>query len=103
MAARKSSDSMRTDHDYSLLAVAAMLVVLAFAVSQHVIPNYHELQALERRHKALKKAVHDQQRANATLQDQIDALDDPYYLAEYLVEHYGWRRAPMQLEHAAGG
>ncbi|MBX3460469.1 MAG: hypothetical protein KF696_10990 [Planctomycetes bacterium] len=103
MARRSSSESARHTPDYSMVAVAAMALVFVYALSQHVIPNYHELQAMERHHKALKRHVAEQREANAVLQDQIEALDDPYYLAEHMIAHYGWRRAPQQLEHAPGG
>ncbi|MCC7510719.1 MAG: hypothetical protein IT464_15255 [Planctomycetes bacterium] len=102
MAKRRTSlrESIRTGgHDYSLLAVAAMILVFGYALSQHVIPNYHELQSIERRHKETRGKVSDQKAENAKLEDQTQALDDPYYLAQIMVERYKWRYAPLQVEN----
>jgi hypothetical protein len=90
-------DSLRTHgRDYSLLAVAGMLVVFGLAVNNHVIPNFHEQQALEKRLNQLKTEVRNSQAELARIKDEAAALDDPYYMAWYMVEHYHWRYPPVQ-------
>lgn len=98
---RPSSESIRgTGHDFSLLAAAAVLVIFAYTVSQHVIPNYHELKALEQRRDDLRVEVAKQKKQNSETREEIDALDDPYYVAWMLVKDYGWRYPELQLEPA---
>jgi cell division protein FtsB len=101
MARRRESlrESIRTAvHDYSLVAVAAMVAMLGYAVSEHVIPNYHELKALEQRRDQLKHDLAAQKEANERLRGEIAALEDPYYLTELLITKYKWRPAPLQVE-----
>jgi hypothetical protein len=90
-------DSLRTHgRDYSLLAVAAMLVAFGFAVNSHIIPNFHEQQALEKRLNQLKTDVRNSQAELERLKDETAALDDPYYMAWYMVEYYHWRYPPTK-------
>ncbi len=101
MARRRTSlrESVRTAvHDYSLLLAAALLVLFGYALSQHVIPNYHELKELEHRRDELKRGVAAEKAENERLRDQISALDDPYYLAGELVTKYRWRYPPLSDE-----
>ncbi len=100
MARRSSSlrDSVRTAvHDYSLLVAAGVLVLFGYALSQHVIPNYHELKALELRRDDVRKQVEQQAAVNERLRDEISALEDPYYLAGELVNRYHWRYPPLEV------
>lgn len=98
---RTSSESTRSaGQDFSMLAAAAVLVILSYAVSQHVVPNYHELKALEQRRDGLRAEVAKQRQQNAETREEIEALDDPYYVAWMLVKSYGWRYPELQLERA---
>jgi cell division protein FtsB len=99
MARKRQSlrESIRVGTDYSLLVAAAMLVILGIAVSRLVVPNYHEQQAIEARRDALQHEVADLKRLNKDLRDEIDSLEDPYYVAYLLVSAYGWRYPAFQL------
>lgn len=81
--------------DYSLLVVAAMFVVFGLAVSNSVIPSYHEQEALAKRRAELQREVEAAKARNAERQSEIDALEDPYYIAQWMIERYHWRRAPQ--------
>ena len=84
--------------DYSLIAVAAMFVIFGLAFSNAVIPNYHEQQALEKRRVELKLQLETTKTANARIQDEIEALEDPYYMAQWLRTNLGYRNAPQVVE-----
>lgn len=88
--------------DYSLLMVAAMFVIFGLAVSNSVIPNYHEQQTLSKRRAELQREVEEAKARNAARQSEINALEDPYYIAQWMIERYHWRRAP-QAETATPG
>ncbi|MHC4839461.1 MAG: FtsB/FtsL family cell division protein [Planctomycetota bacterium] len=92
-SSRKSiRDSIRRySRDYSLIVVAGALLLSGLAVSKSVIPNYHEMQQAERRNQEIKADVAAAQAENDRLKDQIEALEDPYYIAEILVEEYKYR------------
>ena len=95
-----SRESIRMEgRDYSLIAVAVMFVIFGLGVSNSVIPNYHEQQALESRRVELQKMVHAQEAENARIEDEIQALDDPYYMAQTLVEKFGYTHAPTVVEN----
>ena len=96
MSARESARF--EGRDYSLIAVAVMFVIFGLGVSNSVIPNYHEQQALETRKVDLQKMVEKQGAENARIQDEILALDDPYYMAQTLVEKFGYTHAPTVVE-----
>lgn len=81
--------------DYSLLMVAAMFVIFGLAVSNSVIPNYHEQQTLAKRRAELQREVEEAKARNAARQSEINALEDPYYIAQWMIERYHWRRAPQ--------
>jgi cell division protein FtsB len=90
-------ESLRIEsRDYSLLAVAVMFVVFGLAVSNSVIPNYHEQQALEKRHAELKQQIQRTQAENLRIADEIEALDDPYYMAQTMIEKFGYTHADPQ-------
>lgn len=96
MSSRRSSlrDSLRMPtRDYSLVVVAAMFVIFGLAFTNNIIPNYHELQALNQRRDDLKQHADEAQAENDRLKDEIDALDDPYYQAEVLVRDWHYRYA----------
>lgn len=94
-------DSIRMEgRDYSLIAVAVMFVIFGLGVSNSVIPNYHEQQALEKRKSELTKQVEKQKSDNARIEDEILALDDPYYMAQTLVEKFGYTHAPAPVNDA---
>lgn len=96
-------ESLRMEsRDYSLLAVAAMFVIFGLAVSNSIIPNYHEQQSLERRRIELQRGVEAAKAENARIQDEIEALDDPYYMADWLRTKLGYRDAPAQVEAPPG-
>lgn len=93
-------ESLRMEgRDYSLIAVAVMFVIFGLGVSNSVIPNYHEQQSLETRKNQLVEQVQDQKDENARIQDETLALDDPYYMAEVLVEKFGYKHAPVSIEN----
>jgi hypothetical protein len=97
MDSRRKSlrESLRMDgRDYSLVAVAAMFVIFGLAFSKAIIPNYHEQQALEKRRAELKQQLEATETANARVQNEIEALDDPYYMAQWLRANLGYRDAP---------
>ena len=87
--------------DYSLIAVAAMFAIFGLAMSNSVIPNYHEQHALEARKAELEQQVRDARAENARLEDEIEALDDPYYMAQWLRTHLGYRDVPAVVEGEA--
>lgn len=94
MASSKKSirDSIRHySRDYSLVVVAAALLLSGLVVKATVIPNYHEMQAVEKRNSDLKADVQAAQDESDRLKDVILALDDPYYISEVLVNEYKWR------------
>ena len=74
-----------------MIVVAAALVLSGLVVTGTVIPNYHELQQAEKRNSEIKAELKAAQSENDTLKDQIEALEDPYYIAEVLVEEYRYR------------
>lgn len=80
--------------DYSLIAVAAMFVIFGLAFSNSIIPNYHRQQAVEERRAELQQQVKAAQTENARLQDEIYALDDPYYMAQKMVQEFKYTYAP---------
>ncbi|MDC1142053.1 hypothetical protein OAU50_03100 [Planctomycetota bacterium] len=85
-------DSIRHySRDYSLIVVAVALVLSGFAVMRGVIPNDHELKQAEVRNAEIKAEVAAAQAENDKLKDQIEALEDPYYIAEVLVDEYKYR------------
>lgn len=92
-SSRKSiRDSIRHySRDYSLIVVAAALVLAGLVVNGTVIPNYHEMQETEKHNAALKAEVDAAQAENEKLKDQILALEDPYYISQVLVDEYKWR------------
>lgn len=101
MSSRRESlrESLRMEpRDYSLVVVAAMFVIFGLAFTNNVIPNYHEQHALEKRSAELKQQVEKARSENERIQDEIDALDDPYYQAEVLVRDWHYRRAEPQVE-----
>ncbi|MBZ0135396.1 MAG: hypothetical protein K8I27_03350 [Planctomycetes bacterium] len=94
-------ESMRMEgRDYSLIAVAVMFVIFGLGVSNSVIPNYHEQQALETRQVELQSLVDHQADENARIEDEIQALDDPYYMAQVLVEKFGYTHAEPVVENS---
>ena len=94
------AESVRMEgRDYSLIAVAVMFVIFGLGVSNSVIPNYHEQQALEKRRVELEQQVEKQKDENARIEDEIFALDDPYYMAQVLVEKFGYKHAPATVEN----
>jgi hypothetical protein len=101
MDSRRKSlrESLRMEgRDYSLIAVAAMFVIFGLAFSNAVIPNYHEQQALEKRRADLKQQVKTTEAANARIADEVEALEDPYYMAQWLRTNLGYRDAPPVVE-----
>ncbi|MBE7490817.1 MAG: hypothetical protein HS108_03495 [Planctomycetes bacterium] len=96
MSGRKSiRESLRMEgRDWSLLAAAGALVVFGLAVHNSIVPGYHEHQAILRRHAELKQQLQQAKDEGARLQDEIDAMDDPYYLAQRMMDEYGWHYAP---------
>lgn len=101
MASMRESirDSLRMQgRDYSLIAVAVMFAIFGLAMSNSVIPNYHEQHALEARKTELEKQVQAARDENARLEDEIEALDDPYYMAQWLRSHLGYHDAPALVE-----
>jgi hypothetical protein len=82
--------------DYSLLAAAGMLVLFGLAVNNHIIPNFHEQQALEKRRNELQESVKQTRAEVERIKDEAEALDDPYYMAWYMVENYNWRYPPIE-------
>lgn len=84
--------------DYSLVVVAIMFVIFGVVVSNNVIPNYHELQQLEKRRDSVEEQVEQERTANGKLQDQIDALDDPYYISQWMVENLNYRPVEPVVE-----
>ena len=94
-----AQESLRMEgRDYSLIAVAVMFMIFGLGVSNSVIPNYHEQQALEQRKRHLTELVDKQQADNARIEDEILALDDPYYMAQTLIENFGYTHAPVSVE-----
>lgn len=77
--------------DYSLVVVAVMFVIFGVAVSNSVIPNYHELQRVEKRRASVSGQLEEERAENEKLRDQVDALDDPYYVAQWMVENLSYR------------
>ncbi len=93
--AKSIRESLRMERrDWSLLAAAAALALFGLAVNNSIIPNYHEQQAVMKRHSELKQQLQAAQHEAAQLRDEIDALEDPYYLADTMVNKYHWRFAP---------
>jgi cell division protein FtsB len=84
--------------DYSLIAVAVMFMIFGLGVSNSVIPNYHEQQALEHRRAGLQQQVEKQKAHNHRIEDEIQALDDPYYMAQTLIEKLGYTHAVVDHE-----
>ncbi|MCB9933188.1 MAG: hypothetical protein H6841_07200 [Planctomycetes bacterium] len=92
-------ESLRMEsRDYSLLAVAVMFVIFGLAVSNSVIPNYHEQQSLEKRKTELQRNVEAAKAENARIADEIEALDDPYYMADWLRTKLGYRDVPVLVD-----
>lgn len=96
MAAQSSvRDSMRAGgRDWSLLLAAVALIALGLAVSNSIVPNYRELEELSLRRDALRRQLHQATQESERLQDNIGALEDPYYVAQTMIEVYHWRYAP---------
>lgn len=95
MSGRKSiRESLRMEgRDWSLLGVAAALAAFGLALHNSIIPNYHEQQAMLKRSAELKQELDRARQTGARLQDEIDALDDPYYLSAEMIDKYHWRYA----------
>jgi hypothetical protein len=101
MDSRRKSlrESLRMEgRDYSLIAVAAMFVIFGLAFSNAIIPNYHEQQALEKRRAELRQLVKATTAANAAIEDEIEALDDPYYMAQKMVQEFKYTYAPPVVD-----
>lgn len=96
MSGRKSiRESLRMEgRDWSLLAAAGALVVFGLAVHNSIVPGYHEHQAILKRNAELKQQLQQAKDEGARLQDEIDAMDDPYYLAQRMIDDYGWHYPP---------
>jgi cell division protein FtsB len=97
MDSRRKSlrESLRIEpRDYSLVAVAAMFVIFGLAFSNSVIPNYHRQQSLEARRAELQQQVNATKNQNARIEDEILALDDPYYMAQKLINDLKYTYAP---------
>ncbi len=95
------SDSLRIPkRDMSVLVVAAMLAIFALAMINSIIPAYHEQQAMQDRKAELQTEVDGLAKEQDRLKDEIEALDDPYYIANWLIENYRYRMAPMPEETA---
>lgn len=103
MSARESiRESLRiVTRDYSLVGVAIMFVIFGLALSNNVIPNYHELQELTQRKEEVSKQVETARKENETLQDQINALDDPYYITQWMVDNLNYRPVQPKLDNEA--
>jgi hypothetical protein len=77
-----------------------MFVIFGLAFSNSIIPNYHRQQALEARRAEVQQKVKETQAANARIQDEIDALDDPYYMAQKMVQEFRYTYAPPKANDA---
>ncbi|HRJ79941.1 MAG: hypothetical protein HPKKFMNG_02452 [Planctomycetes bacterium] len=75
----------------SLLLVAAMLAALGILLSNSIIPNYHEHQDCLKRAAGLEATLEQRRETVERLQGEIDALSDPYYLAQILPSRYNFR------------
>jgi cell division protein FtsB len=101
MSSRRQSlrESLRMNtRDYSLVVVAVMFVIFGLAFSNNIIPNYHELQALEKHRAELKKEVEAAKADNDRLEDEIESLDDPYDQADILVREFHYRYAEPEAD-----
>jgi len=88
-------ESMRMEgRDWSLIAAAGALVIFGLAVNNSIIPNYHEHQALIKRSNELKQQLQQAKDAGARLKDETEAMDDPYYMAQKMIDDYGWHYPP---------
>jgi hypothetical protein len=103
MARKKQSlrqsirDSLRIGpRDFSLLFAAAVVAALALALNNSILPDFREQQALEQRLDKLKREVAETRREGRQLRGEAAALEDPYYIAAWLVERYHWRYPPPE-------
>ena len=84
----------RPGRDWSFLVVALMMVVFGLALTRQVIPAWHEQRAIEHRRAVLIQQVDAAAARKAVMQENIDAFDDPYYVAWHLRQNYGYRPKP---------
>lgn len=91
-SSRDSGVHQAESKDWSLLTVAAMLIAFGVVFSGQIIPSWHELQAVEKRRAELKQQLASAESRNESLRDEIDALQDPYYVAAVLLQEYNYQR-----------
>lgn len=84
--------------DYSLVVVAVMFAIFGVAANNSIIPSYHELQEMRERRTEMRAAVKESRERNEHLQDRIDALDDPYYIARWMIENLHYQPADPVVE-----
>lgn len=75
----------------SWLIVALMMATFGVVVSRSIIPNWQEQQVLSERARQLEAELDDKREKAHVLQDKIDSLNDPYYLAIILPSRFGWK------------
>lgn len=75
----------------SWLVVALMLATFGIVVSKSIIPNWQQHQVLTERAQQLDLELEEKRAKAQELQDKIDALNDPYYLAIILPGRFGWK------------
>lgn len=77
--------------DASPWIAALMLIALGIVISNQILPAWHEQQALAYRNRELSRQVEEAKAQAQRIQDEIDALNDPYYVAAVLVAEYNYR------------
>lgn len=75
----------------SWLIVALMLAAFGVVVSKSIVPAWQEHQVLSERARQLEAELEEKRERAQVLQDKIDALNDPYYLAIILPSRFGWK------------
>ncbi len=70
---------------------ALMLIALGIVISNQILPAMHEQQALAHRNSQLGQELDAAKAEALRLEDEIDALRDPYYVAAVLVADYNYR------------
>ncbi|MCC6573784.1 MAG: hypothetical protein IT462_08335 [Planctomycetes bacterium] len=77
--------------DASPWIAALMLIALGIVISNQILPAWHEQQALAQRNRQLAEQVEAAKAEALRIEDEIEALNDPYYVAAILVADYNYR------------
>ncbi len=77
--------------DASPWIAALMIIALGLVLSNQIFPAWHEQQALAHRNRQLARELEAARAEAERIEDEIEALHDPYYVAAVLVADYNFR------------